>query len=207
MSDAGSVFGGVFGFASRRLRKAPATRVTRACPNDAPSGGEEATDYRRRHHSESESSGGSSNNPWHHRFRTPKLRRRAWRAILSKTVSKFLAQPSRLGTRPPPNRLPKRSENSHTAFPGAVPRLVRFSRFSEPPSARYASAKSETAVSDIDADNGLVRTPKIAKIAPEAARRPGTPCASFRSIWRGARGRSGAAHTLWWRNRKQRQGD
>ena len=51
-----------------------------------------------------------------------------------------------LGTRPAPNRLPKRSENSHTASSGAAPRLARFWRFYEPPSARYASAQSETAV-------------------------------------------------------------
>jgi len=186
---------------------APATRATRACPNDATSRGEEATGYRCRHHSESESSGRSSKNPWHHRFRTPKLRRRAWRAIPSKTVPKILAQPWRLGTRPAPNRLLKRSENSHTASRSLSPPLTQFSRFYEPPSARYASAKSETAVSDIDADNGLVRTPKIAKIAPDAAPKTPTPCASFRNNWRGAWGRSGGVHTLWWRNRKKRQGD
>ena len=186
---------------------APATRATRACPNDATSRGEEATDYRCRHHSESESSGRSSKNPWHHRFRTPKLRRRAWRAIPSKTVSKILAQPSRLGTRSAPNRLPKRSENSHTASRSLSSPPTRFSRFYEPPSARYASTKLKRPFSDIVADNGRVRTTQIAKIARDAAPETATPCASFRNIWRGARGRSGGVHALWWRNRKKRQGD
>ena len=74
-----------------------------------------------------------------------------------------------------------------------------------PPGTRRRSRKRP--FSDIVAHNGLVRTPKFAKIARDAARRPTTPCVSFRNIWRGAWGRSGAVHTLWWRNRKKRQGD
>ena len=123
-----------------------AGRATRQCPHDATSGGKEATDCRCRHHGESESSGRSSNNPPGIIVFGPLSSSPRMASDPVENRFENFGPTIALGTRPAPNRLPKRSENSHTASSGAAPRLARFWRFYEPPSARYASAQSETAV-------------------------------------------------------------